>query len=204
MPDRPPVIGLAGGVGSGKSAVAANFSDLGCIVLDADRQVRELLGHDDVRDKIIQWWGERVLDESGALDRSAIASIVFEDEAQLHRLESLLHPRVIAMQREVIAKADAERTPAVVLDVPLLFEAGMDAECDAVLFIDAPEKARLERVVKNRGWDREELARRQARQWPLERKKAASDFVVTNDGDLADLKTQVERIFERIRSRARD
>lgn len=197
---RPPVIGIAGGVGSGKSTVAAILDSLGCLVLNADEQAKTILDTPDVRTEIVKWWGEVVLADDGSVDRSVVASIVFADPQQLRRLESILHHRVIQMQKDAIENADPAVTPAVVLDIPLLFEAGMDAECDAILFVDTPEADRLARVQATRGWDEAELTRRQASQWPLEAKKTKSDFVVMNGGDEADLKIQVREVFERIRS----
>ncbi len=197
---RPPVIGITGGVGSGKSTVAAILASLGCLVLDADEQAKAILDTPEIQTEIAQWWGDVVYAEDGSIDRAVVASIVFQDKEQLRRLESLLHHRVIQQQKDAIASADPAVTPAVVLDVPLLFEAGMDAECDAIIFVDTPEQDRLARVEQTRGWDAEELNRRQASQWPLEKKKAKSGFQVMNDGDEADLRKQVQEVFEQIRS----
>ncbi|MCB9838039.1 MAG: dephospho-CoA kinase [Phycisphaeraceae bacterium] len=198
-----PVIGLAGGVGSGKSTVAQILERLGCQVLDADAQVRALLETPAIRDQLVGWWGERILNAHGGLDRAAVASIVFDDESQRQRLERLLHPIVIGEQLEAIRTADPANVSAVVLDVPLLFEAGMDRHCDAVLFVETPEADRLARVSASRGWDKAELARRQANQQPLAEKKAKSDFVIINSGDRADLEGQVRDAFEKILTRSR-
>jgi len=195
----PPVIGIAGGVGSGKSTVAAILGGLGCLVLDADAQAKAVLDDQQVREQLVRWWGDKVVGADGNVDRSAVASIVFADDEQRRRLESLIHPRVIRMQKDAIRDADPSVTPAVVLDVPLLFEAGMDALCDSVIFVETPKAARLDRVQAGRGWDKAELARRQATQWPLETKKAKSDVVVINAGDRADVEKQVRAVFERIR-----
>ena len=197
---KPPVIGIAGGVGSGKSTVARILASLGCLVLDADEQAKAILDTPEIRSEIAQWWGDVVYAEDGSIDRAVVASIVFQDKEQLRRLESLLHHRVIQQQKDAIESADPALTPAVVLDVPLLFEAGMDAECDAIIFVDTPESDRLARVEQTRGWDAKELNRRQASQWPLEKKKAESGFQVMNDGDEADLRKQVQEVFEQIRS----
>ena len=197
---HPPVIGVAGAIASGKSTVSAMLASLGCLVLDADKQAKALLDTPEVRDTIARWWGGSVLADDGSVDRAAVAGIVFKDDEQRRRLESILHPGVIAQQKEVIANADPEKTPAIVLDVPLLFETGMDGQCDSVIFVDAPKAVRLARVQATRGWDEAELSRRQASQWPLERKKARSDFAVMNEGDQADLEKQVREVFERIRA----
>lgn len=201
--DRVTVIGIAGGVGSGKSTVSSMLRKLGCLVLDADAQAKALLDEPGVQEEIVSWWGDAVLGEDGLIDRAAVARIVFQDDDELQRLESLIHPRVIRMQRDAIRGADPAKIPAVVLDVPLLFEADMDESCDAVIFVDTPEEARLLRVMTTRGWDEDELERRQSNQWPLEAKIAGSDFVVNNTGDLADLEKQVGEVFEQIRQAQR-
>ena len=175
-----PVIGLAGGIGAGKSAVAAALARLGCTVSDSDADVRVLLADAEIKGLLCAWWGEGVVDASGALDRGAVARIVFRDPAQRARLEGLLHPRLHAMRAERFAAGSA--AVAHVIDAPLLYEAGVVSECHAVLFVDAPRRVRLERVARTRGWDEAELARREAAQWPVERKRALADAVVVNDG----------------------
>lgn len=195
---EPVVIGLAGGVGAGKSAAARALADLGCAVVDSDAEARAALLRDEVRDELVRWWGESILDAEGRVDRSAVAKIVFADEAERRRLEGLIHP-LLRRTREAV-KAEAARTgaPAVVLDAPLLFEAGLDRECDAVIFVDAPREARLERVRRTRGWDEAELARREKSQAPLEDKRRRADYAVVNDGGEAELKHRIAAVFERI------
>lgn len=198
---QPAVIGVAGGIGAGKSAVAAALADLGCIVIDSDKEARALLTRDDVKRELVSWWGPSVLDERGEVDRSAVARIVFSDEAQRRRLEGLTHPMLRTNRERVKALARERGAPAVVLDAPLLFEAGLDAECDAVIFVDAPREVRLDRVVASRGWDEAELDRREKSQWPLEDKRSRSDYVVRNDRGTASLREAVARILDDILTR---
>jgi len=192
------VIGLSGAPGAGKSAAADALRERGCVVLDADREVRSLLQTEDVRDTLASWWGEGVLDEQGEVDRRAVASIVFSDDAERARLERLLHPLVIERQKEQIAEAAARGEQAVVLDAPLLMEAGIDRLCDAVIFVDASRETRLERVRAARGWGADELDRREKSQAPLEKKRSRADYIVNNDGDLPALHRQVRRAFATI------
>lgn len=198
---RPLVIGLAGGIGSGKSAVARILQELGCLVIDSDAEARKALERPDVKNALSKWWGEAVIDPHGRIDRSAVASIVFADEAQRRRLEGLIHPLVRRSRAEIIA--EAPDVLAAVIDAPLLFEAGVDAECDEVWFIDAPLRERLERVRANRGWDEAELLRRERTQLPLQEKKQRSQRVVVNDGDLEALRRRVVVALAAARAEAR-
>ncbi|MBL0922418.1 MAG: dephospho-CoA kinase [Phycisphaerales bacterium] len=197
-PPRPVVIGLAGSVGAGKSTVARLLAERGCVVVDSDAAVRALLATAPVRDELVRWWGDGVLDGAGALDRSAIARVVFADPLQRRRLEAFIHPLLAPGRDRAIAKAGEAGAPAVVLDAPLLFEAGLDAECDAVIVVDAPRTLRLARVRGARGWTEEELARREKSQHPLEDKRRRADYLLDNSGDEADLAESVARVFSKI------
>jgi len=193
---RPPVIGLAGAIGAGKSTVASILAAAGCLVSDADRLARDILADPAVVAELVSWWGKGVTNAEGRPDRKAIAEIVFADPEARRRLEALIHPRV-HRAREAAFDAAPPGTPALVVDAPLLFEAGLAQECDAVIFVDADRATRVERVA-NRGWAADELDRREAAQWPLDRKRASADHVVRNDADLASLRTQVLERLGRI------
>lgn len=195
--DRPLVIGLAGGVGSGKSTVARAFARLGCAVVDSDVEARAALRRPEVIRELVSWWGEGVLDDEGAIDRSAVARIVFEDSAERERLEGLIHPLVRRSRANAVEVARGAGAPCVIVDAPLLFEAGLDEECDVTVFVDTDRSVRLERV-RSRGWDAAELDRREAAQWPLEKKRALCDEVVVNSGDKASLEVEVKSVFDRL------
>lgn len=211
--ERPPVIGVAGGIGSGKSSVARALAGLGCVVLDSDTAAKEALDREDVRAKLVEWWGAGVLDAQGRVRRDEIARRIFSDPAQKRRLESLVHPLVTGEHERRIrsigekwtcADAQAGRAPAgVVLDSPLLYEAGLDRRCDAVIFVDAPREARLERVRAGRGWDEAELSTREKSQMPLEIKRQRADYVLVNDRGASELEARVRDIFDQIRCRHR-
>ncbi|MHC4768558.1 MAG: dephospho-CoA kinase [Planctomycetota bacterium] len=192
-----PVIGLAGGVGAGKSAVAAILSRLGCVVCNSDDLGRQALREPAIRTKLVGWWGREVLDEAGEIDRAAVAAIVFRRPEELQRLELLVHPWIEARRKALFAMAPADAC-ALVIDAPLLFEAGLDAECDAVIFVDADRGTRLARVADGRGWDEQALGRREDSQLPLDEKRARSDYVVSNNGDLRALSEQVHRTLNEI------
>jgi len=182
-----PVIGLSGGIGSGKSTVARAFAAENCLVIDADADARAALMLPHVRDQIVQWWGPAVLSSEGSIDRSKVASIVFSNPVERKRLEELVHPIVKADRRKVVARAGAEGRIGAVIDAPLLFEVGSDAECDTLVFVDAPRSVRLARVAESRGWTEAELDRREAVQLPIEEKRRRSNHVIVNDGSPKDL-----------------
>jgi dephospho-CoA kinase len=192
-----PVIGLAGGIGAGKSAVAAILAGLGCVVCNSDDLARQALGDPAIRAELVGWWGRDVLNPDGEIDRAAVAAIVFNRPDELRRLELLVHPWIETRRKALFAMAPAD-VCALVIDAPLLFEAGLDAECDAVIFVDADRGTRLARVAEGRGWDELELDKREDSQLPLDEKRARSDYVVSNNGDLRALSEQVHRTLNEI------
>lgn len=195
------VIGLAGGIGSGKSSVARAFASLGCLVIDSDAEVRTLLTLGEVKRALVSWWGKGVLNDDGEVDRGAVARIVFTDASQRARLEGLLHPMLRTNREAMKRRARDAGAPALILDAPLLFEAGLDTECDAIVFVDTPRQTRLDRVRRGRGWSEEELDRREKSQLPLEEKRSRSDYVLRNDGDPASLEGEVSRLLARMLTR---
>jgi dephospho-CoA kinase len=166
-------------------------------VSDSDAAGRAALRDPDIRRRIVERWGESVLDASGEIDRSALAAIVFADPAERRTLESWTHPWIEARRLELFAKAPADAR-ALVIDAPLLLEAGLDAQCDAVIFVETDPALRQSRLAEKRGWSREEVARREHSQLPLDQKRLRADHVVQNNGDLKALKAQVSRVLTKI------
>jgi dephospho-CoA kinase len=195
--DRLYVIGLAGGIGAGKSTVGRILAELGCLVTESDADGRAALRDREIRAKLVEWWGADVLDGDGEIDRSAVARIVFADPEQRKRLESLTHPWIERRRMEQWDAASPE-TRAFVIDAPLLFESGLDANCDVVIFVDADRALRTRRVATERGWDEAELTRREESQMLLDEKRSRADYVVENNGDQEALKAQVRRILNEI------
>lgn len=194
---RPVVIGLAGGIGSGKSTVARILEDAGCVIYDADREVSALYRRQDVLDTVRAWWGDGAVAQ-GEIDRATIARIIFEDETQRERLEGLLFPRLHARRRELLEQAGLAGARAVVIDAPLLFEAGLDPECDAVIFVDTPRAVRLGRLRARSGWDEGELARREKAQLPLEAKRDRSDYCLDGAAPPDQLRTRTLGLLDEI------
>lgn len=189
-----PIIGLVGGIGSGKSTVAQVWRELGCCVSDSDRLARESFDDPSIRATLRSWWGDAAFGSDGSPDRAAIAKIVFADARARARLEGIVHPWIEARRKANFAAAP-EGTVAFVIDAPLLLEAGLDRECDAVVLVDAPRAAREARVRSRSGWSAEELTRREAAQWPIERKLTKSTDVIVNDSDLATLHAKAREVL---------
>jgi dephospho-CoA kinase len=198
---RKPVVGLAGGIGSGKSTVARILEELGAGVIDSDLLAREEMATKEVRDTLARWWGRDILTAEGLLDRQKIASRVFSEPAQRQRLEALVHPRVAARREARLAELMADpRIKLVVLDSPLLFETGLDKSCDAVIFVERSLAARAAGSEKERGWPRGEIERREKNQQPLDTKRSRADHTCDNNSTIPNLRTQVERIFNQVLS----
>ena len=200
---KKPIIGIAGGIGSGKSFVAQLFGELGCLVISSDDQVREAYRDSTVVATLRQWWGDEVLTPTGEVNKRVIAAKIFGQPAERERLEKLLHPMVNqARERLMDAAATDPKTPAYVWDTPLLFETGLNAKCDTVVFVDAPQALRLARVTASRGWDADELARRENSQKPLDTKRKLSQYVVENTADADAVRGQVRAVLSRILERS--
>jgi dephospho-CoA kinase len=191
------VVGLAGGIASGKSLVASMLAELGARVLNADEINHEVLQEPAIVREVVANWGEEVLNERGELDRRELADKVFGDEREVKKLEGILHPEVLKRIMAAIAEEEARGgVGVVVIDAPLLFEAGLAEECDRTVFIEAPEEARLERVKRDRKWDSKELSRRERHQKPLSFKRGHADVVLMNGGSTGELRKQVERLWQ--------
>jgi dephospho-CoA kinase len=194
-----PIIGIAGGIGSGKSFVARLFGELGCCVIHADDQVRSAYDDPEIRRTLESWWGSGISRADGSIDRRVIAQRIFSDEKDRVRLEQLLHPWVADKRDEVMAQAVKDpNLKAFVWDTPLLFETGLDRQCDALVFVQAPDSVRFTRVQQTRGWDRSELIRREKLQWPLDKKQKLAHYVVVNTADAVSCRSQVREILSRI------
>jgi dephospho-CoA kinase len=195
-PARPVVIGIVGGVASGKSAVAAAFAAHGLVVVDADAIGREVAKDPAVLAAVAAALGPELV-TPGGLDRAAVAARVFREPAARAELEAILHPPIRARIVAELAAARA-RGDSVLLDVPLLLENGLVDRCDHVVFVATSAATRHARAA-GRGWPPGEIERREAAQAPLEHKRARAGFVVDNDGDLATMARGVAAVLDRLR-----
>ncbi len=202
---RKPIVGLAGGIGAGKSEVARIMGCLGAGVISADALNHEELQSPEVRDTLVQWWGPGILNPAGGVDRAAVRRIVAPDARARRRLEQLVHPRIARRRDELTARyAEDPAVRAVVWDIPLLFEVGLADACDAIVFVESDFPARLERVARDRGWSRGDLERFQAAQESLDSKRDRADYIVRNNSDRDALRREVADVFSRILAASRD
>jgi dephospho-CoA kinase len=193
------VIGVAGGVASGKSVVSQELRRLGAGLLDADRIGHEVLEEPAVRDAIRRTWGEEAFSPEGKVNRAALARRVFapppDGPRELALLEQITHPCIGSRLKEEIERlSTAGQLPAVVLDAAVMFKAGWHRYCDRIVFVDAPRETRLERALA-RGWTAEHFAAREAAQLSVEEKQKLADTIIDNSGALPHTLHQVERFW---------
>lgn len=202
------VLGLSGGIGSGKSTVSAMLEELGATLIDADAIVHELQAPGQpMLAELAREFGEAVIDPTGALDRAALGAIVFRDEAKRVALGKIVHPPVVAeMMRRTQASVDAG-VPMAVVDIPLLFEGAKTGQgaaavmhFDATLLVWVPEEIQLERAQKRDGSDGDEVIRRIRAQLPIDEKKAMADYVIDNSGTQQETRRAVEALYTRLTS----
>ncbi len=197
------ILGLTGGIGSGKSTVSARLAALGARVLDADAVSRRLIDKGGACfARVVGAFGPSILRKEGAIDRGALASLVFSNKAARERLEEIVHPEV---KNAMCASAEQIlcETPdaLVVLDVPLLFESGMDAVTDAVALVTAPEETRVARVKARDGADEADIRARIRAQMPDAEKRARADYVLDNGGTLSRLYAQTDALYAALTGR---
>jgi dephospho-CoA kinase len=199
------VVGLTGGIATGKSTVAHFLAGLGATVIDADAIVHELQAPGaPLLDEIADAFGAGIIDSDGALDRRALADIVFRDPDARARLAAIVHPKVGEVMNERAARAQAAGAPLIVLDIPLLFE-GRETQSrsasaqslDVTVLVYAPERMQIERQIQRDGCDRDEALRRIRAQLPIEDKKALADVVLDNSGSIDDTERQAREFYER-------
>ena len=188
-------VALTGGVGSGKSTVAAILEDLGAVVVDSDKLAREVVepGTPGLA-AVVEEFGEEVLAADGSLDRPALGRRVFADEVRRRRLEQILHPLI----RERSAQLAAQAGPGalVVHDIPLLVETGQAGRFDAVVVVDVPVETQVQRLVRDRGWTQADAESRVRAQASREDRLAVATYVVDNTGTREDLRDRVTEVAE--------
>lgn len=193
------LVGLTGGIGSGKSLVAARLAQHGAVVVDADKLAREVVAAGtEGWAEVVAAFGPEVLGPDGALDRPALGRRVFGDPDARHRLESIIHPRVRARTAELVAAAPLGAV--VVNDVPLLVETGIAGTFDVVVVVLATEEHRIARLVGGRGMTPEEARSRIAAQATDEQRRAVAHVVLTNDGTVGELKAAVDQLWRDLTS----
>jgi dephospho-CoA kinase len=199
------VIGITGAVAAGKSTAARMLADTaGGIVISADDIGHELLVSDpEIRRRLLDHWGNACLDDRGEIDRERLASIVFSDPEELAELNRIIHPGILKRMRRQIEAMKEDPSAWIVVDAALLFETGLDEVCDVKVFVEASVNVREQRARQSRGWDAEELTRREKAQMPPERKCNLSDYKVNNNGNKHETQRQIERIVKLIKRHRR-
>jgi dephospho-CoA kinase len=199
------IVGLTGGIGSGKSTVARMLKDEGAYVIDFDYLARLVVEPDKPawRD-IIDYFGPEILSPDRSLNRSALAKIIFSDDKSRKVLEGFTHQRIFE-ERDALVKAIKKKDPnaVVIIDFPLLFELGLSKKFDKVILAFVSRDVQLERVVKRDGLPREEIERRLNAQIPIEEKKFLSDYIIDTNGSLNDTRDQVRKVTHELKELAK-
>ncbi|MCL6517647.1 dephospho-CoA kinase [Alicyclobacillus sp.] len=199
------IVGLTGGIATGKSTVTQMLRDLGAFVVDADVWARRVVepGTPGLRE-IVEAFGPQVLRPDGTLDRARLGAIVFHDEAARQRLNAITHPKVRAGMKAETERYRAEHPgEPVVWDVPLLFEGETRFLVDVTVLVWCDEKTQLHRLMARNGLDEAEAMARIRAQMPLEEKRRMADYVIDNGGDLEATRLQVERVWANLCAAAR-
>ena len=198
------VVGLTGGIASGKSTVARFFSKLGAWVIDADELARKVVepGTPGWRE-VIETFGEDYITPQGELDRKRLARLVFHDPKAKKRLESIIHPRVLAL-REKITRDILRKDPQalIIFDVPLLIEADLHKRVDRVVVVWVPREIQIQRLIERDKLTRQEAEKRLENQMPLDEKLPFAHYVVDNSGSKEATEEQVKKIYEELRTLA--
>lgn len=195
-------VGLTGGIASGKSVVSQRLAEHGAVVIDADKLAREVVapgtqGLQEIREQ----FGQGVITEDGSLDRPALGKIVFDDDGARARLNAIIHPRVRAAAAQI--RKEASPGTVVVEDIPLLVETGQQDRFDHVVVVQAPHEERIRRMVQDRGMSREEAESRIQAQATDQQRAAAADTVLDNSASIEDLNSQVDHLWEALRTHIR-
>lgn len=192
-------MGLTGGIGSGKSTVAAILREKGFAVIDADEMARLAVSPgSDTLQKIVRVFGPEILNPDGSLNRRALGDLVFQDSKLLLELEQIVHPKVQELTQQKRQELEAGGSKAAFYDVPLLYEKKLEKQFDAIVVVSSGEEQQIERVMIRSAISREEVRRRIATQMQLAEKVKKADFVIHNDRDMAHLRAQVDQLIARL------
>jgi dephospho-CoA kinase len=198
-PKKKPIIGVIGGIASGKSTVAAQFAKLGCTVISADVIAHDLLTEEPVRDEVVRLFGREILQSSGQIDRHRLAQIVFADVEKLDALNKVIHPRVLERTEELIAQySQGRHVKAIVLDMPLLVEVGWADRCDRLILVKCDRARRARRAKQAGALDEQGIKIREKFQISLDKKAQLADNTIDNNSDFSTLVRQIKEIFSEI------
>jgi dephospho-CoA kinase len=195
------VIGLTGGIGSGKSTVARFLAELGAVTLDLDRVGHDILKQADVRDRLVETFGRGILDARGGISRSKLGRLVFNDPAALERLNAVSHPAIDRLVADRLEEYRRQGARVVVLEAAAILEAGRTQGFDEIWVTIAPEASMLRRVRQRGGLSQKQAAARLHSQLTNEEKVRQADVVIENDGSLDELWERVAAVWRRLQER---
>ncbi|MFQ6025895.1 MAG: dephospho-CoA kinase [Dehalococcoidia bacterium] len=191
------VIGLTGGIGTGKSEVARILQELGAVIINADQVGHQAYTpHTEAWSEVVKAFGAEILREDGEIDRRKLGGIVFADPAQLTRLNQIMHPRMARMVAEQIEELQGQGIPAIVVEAAVLFEAGWESLVEEVWTTESPVAAVAARLQARSGWDADEVQKRVDSQMSSAERSERADVVVENSGDLESLERRIKSLWE--------
>ncbi|MCX8044146.1 MAG: dephospho-CoA kinase [Desulfobacterota bacterium] len=197
-------VGLTGGIASGKSLALTFFKELGAATLDADAIAHACLDIcQEGYHRVVAAFGEGILQPDRSIDRGKLGALIFSDAKQRSRLNSLLHPLIIERLRESIRTCRSTAPDAIIIvDVPLLFECGIEHDFDAIIVVYAPPEVQRQRLISRNNLTVEAAEQRLAAQMPIDKKMRRADYLIDNTGTPEELRHQVTRVYEHLRQRA--
>lgn len=191
------IIGLTGSIGSGKSTVSKIIRETGISVICADEVAHQVVKvGTPAYQQIIQFFGKEILLPDQSINREKLGKLVFKDEGKRKLLNSIVHPEVIKKMQQEIKNYQKNKAPLVFLDIPLLYESGLENICDQVVVAYAPETIMIERIKKRDGLSDQEIKNRITSQMSIEEKKKKADYVIDNSGNLTQTKKQIEKLLK--------
>jgi dephospho-CoA kinase len=191
------IIGLIGGVGSGKSLAAKEFAKFGARVISGDELGHEALQQPNIKEQVLRHWGPKILNESGEVDRRKLGRIVFAEARERLALEELVFPWIEKRIDKELANAGIDpNVKFIVLDAAIMLETGWDRVCDQIVFVDASPEIRRHRLAASRGWTAQQVEERENAQWPLNEKRKRAHAILDNSGAPEALARQVQELIE--------
>lgn len=191
------IIGLTGGIASGKSTVSKMFGEMGAVIIDADIKAKEISQRDDVVNEMKNIFGSKILNKNGEIDRNKIKEIVFSDKEKLKMLNDLIHPKVIDEFKKI--KENADKNDIIIFDIPLLFETGMDKMCDKIMLVFVDMNTQIKRMMERDNITEELAVKIINSQMSLEEKLKKSQIHIENNGTLENLRGKAEDIYRKLK-----
>ena len=193
------IVGLTGGIGSGKTIVSQLFKTLGCVIYNSDNRAKDLYFNSEVKQQVISLLGQEVYTNNGELNKVFISQIVFSDDDKLKQLNAIIHPAV-KKDFDLFVKSYPSNT-LIIKESALLFEENLYLNCDATILVTAPIELKIERIIKRNSLSKTEIEKRMLTQWADEQKIPLADFVIVNDEKQA-IVPQVVAIFNKLKNNA--